>query len=803
MTGVLPVLGGGTTMDLSGVLSWLLDRYATVLAEYRRQITGDPAGLRATAQSYLAIADRTAGVSGELVRRHSGLAVHWYGSAYDAFGSASGRVTGGLDGIEARLRRHAAAMERAAGGLEAAAGTGDVIIARFRANAQLLVAAARAVPISQIPALLGQARSIGEQAVTAMRGVYDRLGEVLAQVATELGGPSAAGAAGSAAAAGADGRTAGETVRAALAGDVSPTQFRQAMAQLAVITDRVRASQPPSAADKAFLTSFYGALGDRVFDLPGYLNATEYRYQTSLFGIFGETAPGFAPADRQAMLRTVGNGILTLSQDPADLPAAIRDLVHERATTETNIGTSSFGFSQELPSTPGRAPLTGVFGETVYTNRLDVPRYAQWEALSQLTGAADRNLVGGADYSAAVTRRVGEMADVTQRLDDLSRHNPHQPGYYVSTNDAVLWDKPRVDTTLTNLLDVSTRNHVADAALAGDGATLRRLACFGWADDGATAGRVVDWIGAGTADPAEHDLARGAYVNLTQTITDPASYPQTLTAMRENPHFAEAIARATVPNMDLYAQPLDGLDTNPAAQQLGSTDARHMLMLGQVTQGGRDEINAAADLYQEYLLRQADAGTIPMEQAGRYAGNVDGLTNAAAANAIWHANVQDAEQATRTAQESYARQVAITNAVKDVVGFGVGKLPEVGSFAGFAFGQAANVVTGAMQAPAPVLPQGLPADVFHHPQFTGNGTVYTAAGDLASYELRTGGSAPSVPVGTGYGAAAEEAVRWARADPGRADYIDAYSTAAQYVYLGNLATHTRESIQFDVQGRRP
>ncbi|MEH1017355.1 hypothetical protein V6U90_30225 [Micromonospora sp. CPCC 206060] len=802
MPGVSPVLVG-STIDLSGALSWLLDRYATVLAEYRRQLTGDPAGLRTVAHSYLAVADRAAGVSGDLARRRSGLSAHWYGAAYDAFGAATGRVSTGLDSTEARLRRHATALERAAGGLGAAASTADVVIARFRANAQLLVAAARAVPGNQVSVLLGQARQVGEQALSAMRGVCDRLGMVLAQVATELGGAHPVGAAGPAAAAGADGRAAGETVLAALAGDVSPAQFRQSMAQLAVITDRVRNGQPPSAADKAFLTSFYGALGDRVFDLPGYLNAAEHRYQTSLFGIFGETAPGFAPADRQAMLRTVGNGILTLSQDPADLPAAIRDLVHTRAATETNIGTNSFGFTHEVPSAPGRAPLTGAIGETVYTNRLDVPRYAQWEALSQLTGAADRDLVAGADYSAAVTRRVGEMADVTQRLDDLSRHNPHQPGYYVSTDDAVLWDKSRVDTTLTTLLDVSTRNHAADAALAGDGDTLRRLAGFGWADDGRTAGRVVDWIGAATADPVEHDLARGAYVNLTQTITDPASYPQTLAAMRENPHFAEAIARATVPNMDLYAQPLDGLDTNSAAQRLGSTDARHMLMLGQVTQDGRDAINAAADLYQEYLLRQADAGTIPMEQAGRYAGNVDGLTNASAANAIWYANVQDAEQATRTAQEAYARQVAIANAVKDVVGFGVGKLPEVGSFAGFAVGQAANLVTGALQAPAPVHPLSLPTDVFHHPQFTGNGTVYTAAGDLASFELRTGGSAPTVPVGALHGAAAEEAVRWARADPGRADYMDAYTTAAQYVYLANLATDTRESIQYDVQGRRP
>src|SRR4051794_38414559 len=126
MIGALPALAR-TTLDLSGVLSWLLDRYATVLAEYRRRMTGDPAGLRAAAQTYLGIADQAAGTSGDLLRRRAGLAAHWCGPAYDAFGSAACRVATGLDGAEARLRRHAAALERAAGGLEAAASGGDAV----------------------------------------------------------------------------------------------------------------------------------------------------------------------------------------------------------------------------------------------------------------------------------------------------------------------------------------------------------------------------------------------------------------------------------------------------------------------------------------------------------------------------------------------------------------------------------------------------------------------------------------------------------------------------------------------------
>ncbi|GAB3147935.1 hypothetical protein GCM10027290_31880 [Micromonospora sonneratiae] len=795
-------LSGSLVLDLSGALSGLLNRYAEVLTEYRRRMTGDPTGLCAVAQSYRSIADQAAGVSSDLHRQRSQLATHWSGAAYDAYGTATVRVTTGLDGTEARLRRHAAALDDAAGALRSAASGTDGVITQFRNSAQLLVAYARAVPRNQMMALIRQARQLGEQAVAAVRGLYDTLGTALVRVAAELDAPSAQATPAQMTASTEQGRAAAQAVRAALDGDSSPDGFRQAMAQLGTVTDRLRSSNPPSAADKAYLTAFYAELGDRLFDLPGYINASEHRYQTSLFGLFGETAPGFNATDRQAMLGTVGNGILALSQQSADLPAAVRDLVFTRAATETNIGTDSFGFTREVSGGSGQ-PLTGVLGGTVYTNRLDVPQYAQWEALSQFTSAADRNMVGGADFSAAMTRRVGEIADVTQRLDDISRLKPSDPGYYVSTNDAVLWDKPRVDATLSSMLDVSTRNHVANATLAGDSATLSHLSGFAWADDGRAAGRVVDWIGAGTADPTRHDLARGAYVDLTQTMTDPSVYQQMMAGMRENPHFSEAVARATVPNLDLYAQPLDGLDTDPRAGHIGGTDARHMLMLAETTQGGRDQISAGADLYKEYLLRQADAGTIPMEQAGRYAGNVDGLTNAAAANAIWYANVSDAEQATRVAQEAYTRQMAIANAVKDVVGFGAGTVPQVGLFAGFAVGQAGNLITGAMQAPAVVHPTSLPTDVFHHPQFTGNGAVYTAASDLAGYELRNGGNAPNVPVGSMHGAAAEEAVRWARADAGRADYLDAYNTAAHYVYLENLATQTRESIQYDVQGRRP
>ncbi|MGW0431712.1 TPR repeat region-containing protein [Micromonospora sp. NPDC003197] len=802
MTTAVP-LSGRLVLDLSGALSGLLNRYAQVLTEYRRQMTGDPAGLCAVAQSYRTLADQAAGVCTDLHRHRTQLAQHWSGAAYDAYGTATGRVTAGLDGSEARLRRHAAALENAAGALRSAAAGADSVLTQFQAAAQVLIAYARAVPQNQMAALVSQARQLGEQAITAIRGIYDTLAAALVRVAAELGAPSTAQATPAQVTASAtQGRAAAVAVRAALAGDASPERFRQAMAELGAITERLRTSQPQSAADKAYLTAFYGELGERIFDLPGYLNADDHRYNTSLFGLFGETAPGFAAADRQAMMTTVGNGILTLSQHPTDLPPAVRDLVFSSAATETNIGTDSWGFTREV-SGGANGPLTGVFGETVYTNRLDVPRFAQWEALSQLTHAADRNMVAGTEFSTAMTRRVGEIADVTQRLDDISRLKPTDPGYYVSTNDAVLWDKPRVDTTLTSMLDVSTRNHVANAALVGDAATLGHLSGFAWADDGRAAGQVIDWIGSGTADPAEHDLARGAYVDLTQTMTDPSSYERMLAGMRENPHLSEAVARATVPNLDLYAQPLDGLDTDTRADRIGGTDARHMLMLAETTQTGRDQINAGADLYKEYLLRQADAGTIPMEQAGRYAGNVDGLTNAAAANAIWHANVSDAEQATKVAQESYTRQMAIANAVKDVAGFGAGTIPQVGSFAGFAVGQAGNLITGAMQAPAPVHPVSLPTDVFHHPQFTGNGAVYTAASDLAGYELRTGGNAPDVPVGSMHGTAAEEAVRWARADAGRADYLDAYNTAAHYVYLENLATQTRESIQYDVQGRRP
>jgi hypothetical protein len=685
--------------------------------------------------------------------------------------------------------------------------------------------------------------------VSEAQGVTNTLGRALDAVAamltTALPSLAITATGTSVASATANGRAAGDRVRRALAGEASPDEFRQAMYQLKLVTDDVRAARrsglPISPEDQAFLSSFYGAVGDRLYDIPAYVKAPEHTWDTSLFGLFGKNEAGFSAADQTTMMNSVGNGVLTLSADNSTLPPAVRDLLNQPATTTSQVIIGPFG-SQDMPLAPGREPLTGVFGETNHSLGLHAPNFDKFESLGQMVHAADSDIVPGKDFSSGLTRQTADIADASRRLNDVGRLTPSDPGYFTMTDTPALYDSQRVETAMTNMLDVTTRNHEANAALfdpavASNRETLTHLANYAWTDDGRTVGQLVDWIGPGMANPAESQLASTAYVNLTQTMTDTSAMPghfpegrgalgtssmfeQMSRSMTTNPELSEALARATVPNLDLYAHPLDGIDTNTRDMQISSPDASRMLTLAQFSQGGRDEIAFGAAAYGQYQLDQAYHGTTGtleqrMEQAGRYTGNVQGMATATANDAIWYANVDDAEARSREQQLAYERQQAAMKAVKDYAGFGIGKIPGVDSFSSFLAGQAMGSFVDSFKPPTPIAPTGIPFDVSHHPMFSGNASTYEAAYTLANYEHAAGRPVPDsvfvtdaaggrnipLPGQVGDIGVKESVVRWATDDPARAAYLAAYDQHASVSYDRNLHVSSRDDIVNFIQGR--
>src|SRR5439155_1402107 len=252
-------------------------------------------------------AGRADGAARSLVGTRSRLSLTWRGEAFDAYDGATSRLVQRVGEAEFTMRRQGDAVDRAADALRATRTAVDGVLMCFDASASALVSRAGSVLVSDVMDRMRDVRRLGESALGAARAEHDKLAAVLAAVAAEL--REAASADTTAATELAygryanNGRTLGETVVAALDGNASPAQFRGAMAQLQQVTDRLREARrrgsEPTAEDKALLSSFYGALGARVFDLPGYVRAKQHTWDASLFGLFGKSEPGFSEADQK------------------------------------------------------------------------------------------------------------------------------------------------------------------------------------------------------------------------------------------------------------------------------------------------------------------------------------------------------------------------------------------------------------------------------------------------------------------------------------------------------------------------
>ncbi|MGH3657704.1 MAG: hypothetical protein ACRDUA_13700, partial [Micromonosporaceae bacterium] len=618
-------------------------------------------------------------------------------------------------------------------------------------------------------------------------------------------------------------RNAAARARRALDGDAGPAELRTAMAELRGVTDRVHgaraAGNDPAAADLAYLSTFYRQLGDKVFELPGYIRAGEHEWDTVL-GFFGQTDPGYSAADQSSMMSTLGNGIVELSHHPDQLSPEIRDLVTTPAGT-TEVG----AWPTMMPSASNLYQAVGI------------PHLDRFEAMRDMLTAADPALPAGTEFSAGLTQRVGEIAEVTGQLHDPT-NQIGDDRLDVVPEQAGMHDKARMDTTMGDLLGVSTRNTAADASLMTDAATLRRLAGYEWTDDGAAASKVVSWIPPALAsdDPAAQQLARESYLRLTETVTDtglgtsPDTTPGTgagdggddgtlapmLRGMSTNEALSTEFARLNSANIGLFGNTDGPTGTSPA--QLSATDARHMVMLGAYSQDGRDLTTAAALAYQQHQLQVA--ADIPPDtrthdamvtSAGERAGNVMGLTTAGIENAIWDEAARDAEVFTAERQEQYERQLALANVVKDLGGEAAGKVPGFGVVYDHTMEAA---IKGALPEPEPV-PPSVPADQRHETQLHVPSAGKVIAGyDIAAYEyardpssvppeaLVRGDGAPRVASGVDIFSqpSREAVVEWARTHPTLGPYVDGYHSQAYMSYDSNIRTDTAESIGNDTTG---
>ncbi|BCJ33628.1 hypothetical protein Athai_11310 [Actinocatenispora thailandica] len=169
-----------STVDLSGVLAALRERYRSVLAAYRRAATGDPAALRAAGSGHATRADRLGQVADAV--RDTALVDDWTGPAADAYRRAGGVSADRLGDTATLLRSQRDVLDGAADALIRAAAGIDALGAGFERDFGALIARCGAVPAGQCAAVLAVARSVGETYLTAAGSVTTALRSRLADL---------------------------------------------------------------------------------------------------------------------------------------------------------------------------------------------------------------------------------------------------------------------------------------------------------------------------------------------------------------------------------------------------------------------------------------------------------------------------------------------------------------------------------------------------------------------------------------------------------------------------------------------
>ncbi len=408
--------------------------------------------------------------------------------------------------------------------------------------------------------------------------------------------------------------------RSASSGDATErSATAAAMRQLEEVTRRLAHASPPADEDKRFLKSFFAEMGSHAVRF-GWRTGPRDSELLSLWKSLDSKTYG---SDAEWMRKALGNGLLELSQNWADVPLAIRDLVEKPASRYTTdelsankeLSTLMHGPSWQPPANCGGpepfctywghppdpklkptdligSAFTWVFGDLRPGQRVQVKvPYEDMESLTQMAAAADKDLVPGKELAENGMLRMAEMAEAGYLLSPehskadhvetwtgraRGADKPVPPNEYHANNTQLatilydasgspeLKDHARTDLMLTQGLSVFSRNHEADAKVIANSDFLRGIVQYQWDDHGVTAGRAIDWIfkDSASGDPNKQLLARKALVEFGHTVcrSDTFGGFAASIARQGNHGLSESLAYAFEPNMDLLAT-ADGMAT--------------------------------------------------------------------------------------------------------------------------------------------------------------------------------------------------------------------------------------------------
>lgn len=533
---------------------------------------------------------------------------------------------------------------------------------------------------------------------------------------------------------GPDGQRAAELVRQALAGDASPEELREAMLMLQSVTEHARYVQEHGGHltedTVAFLSAFYNGLGDKVWDVPGYVRADEHHWDAAAvnpFGWFDKDADGYDDATQAWMLGAMGTGLLALSNNQLWDPAL-------RASDPMDTG-ARYHLPQtvvDLVRDPDVHYDIQVIGTQAY-QVFDLPRRDDLLALAEMMRATDDGMVAGRDFSAQLTLRMAEIAVPVQHFTDWSPSTPGVPP--LVGDDGLFLDD--ADGLMRTLLDVSTRNDEANYdiltnrvqhPLYGDQTNRQVLSAlyhFDWSDEGRQAAGLTDWIGE-RADAAhqrnqEDRMANEVTAALVDVVTttqrgegheSPDEYRADMyddlmrTLADKNPEVARSFSRVAASYLTDFSEPSGAVTTVEGDGSLSLSDHDKIRFLDLVATDDRavNGLSYAAGQYEQRLLTAGLDNAVPMTEVGQRSERLDGLLAAARVNATTVGSSQELADANAAYAEHMRYAELGKSAVTTILGEGMNATPlkPVAPYFSAGLGAAADqIIDGLLPEPTP------------------------------------------------------------------------------------------------------
>jgi uncharacterized protein YukE len=179
---VVTMLLESGVIDMSGVVSSILNTYAQALQTYEQQVTGDPEALAGAAEQQQDEAKSLGEVGSSLDQQAGGLKSSWTGNAADAFAAAEGALTQQLQQAAQQLTQEAQRLSSASTALEEAKSQVDNVVAQFQQKSQTLINEAHQCPLNGVQAYVQAANELGQSAIEAAKKAAEELAEQLAQL---------------------------------------------------------------------------------------------------------------------------------------------------------------------------------------------------------------------------------------------------------------------------------------------------------------------------------------------------------------------------------------------------------------------------------------------------------------------------------------------------------------------------------------------------------------------------------------------------------------------------------------------